>query len=185
MGKLKSQKGIKIIVILVLTVGCSTPSGRSSGESKEVTGSSASVVYQKSMCVDYGEVLLSSKQKKLQGRAGFGGVTDFGVSFGEEFNEKALLYFKKGSQTYSCLVNEEIDDQELLNAVKAVGMHLVVTTDLKIAKVFDVPLNHLPAGGWEIAENYLFVIRKGRIYQVYENICEDQVISLISGAVIR
>jgi len=137
------------------------------------------IIYNRSICTVYDECRLTKKQTTLQGKAGFSGVTDTKKEVGKEFSNKVLLYFKKGKQPYGCISDNEINDKELLENVKEAGLHMIVISDLKIAKVFDVPILKLAEGGYIIEKDYLFVIDNAVIQRVYKNICERQIISLL------
>ena len=137
--------------------------------------------YKRSTCIGYRELSLTKKQIALQGKAAFGGYTDYDKRFGKEFKEEVLVYFKKGAQPFGCILNEEINNNELLDLVKPNGKHLIITIDLKTAKIFDVPILHLPQGGWEIVSDYLFMIKNLHIKKVYKDICEEEIISLLKS----
>lgn len=176
------MKKYLILILPILFSICSLPTENTSDSNANTITPVKSIInisYKRSKCVNYEEIPLTDKQKKLHGKAGFGGITDTQRRIGDEFEEKVLLYFKKGLQEYDCLLNDEIDDKELINSAKANGMHLIVTTDIKIAKVFDVPVIHLPQGGWELEYDYLFVIKNMNIHKVYKNICEEDILLLL------
>jgi hypothetical protein len=171
-----------ILIIPILFSMCSRPTentSESNANSNTPDKNIINISYKRSKCINYEEMPLTAKQKQLHGKAGFSGITDTQRRIGDEFEEKVLLYFKKGLQDYDCLLNDEIDDKELINSAKANDMHIIVTTDMKIAKVFDVPVIHLSQGGWELEYDYLFVIKKTNIHKVYKNICEEDILLLL------
>ena len=137
--------------------------------------------YKRSSCIGYQNIFLTKKQKKLQGSVSFSGVTTFKKNFGKEFGEEVLLYFKKGQNSFGELLDDEINDEDLLKNIRIKNYHFIIATDIKIAKIFDVPILHLPQGGWEIESDYLFMIKNLHIKKVYKDICEEEIISLLKS----